>query len=100
MPVAGLLLLALTPFITSQDDSALQNSSAILLNQQITLLSALYFHFSTLSRSEARKPCPEIGGQRITREYLLGLSPEECVWRFRGTGRYGFHPGRTRVTRA
>ncbi|KAJ3964749.1 hypothetical protein EV361DRAFT_768765, partial [Lentinula raphanica] len=35
------------------------------------------------SRSEARKPRPEIGGQRITREYLLGLSPEECVWRFR-----------------
>jgi hypothetical protein len=29
------------------------------------------------------KPHPEIGGQRLTEEYVESLSEAECVWRFR-----------------
>ncbi|KAJ3978446.1 hypothetical protein F5890DRAFT_1422592, partial [Lentinula detonsa] len=83
MAIAGLLLLALQPFIGFEENSAGLSCSKLLLDYQILLQAVIYFHRASFSVQEAVRPCPEVAGQRITIEYLLSLPCRECIWRFR-----------------
>jgi hypothetical protein len=38
---------------------------------------------ATFVETPKTKPHPEIGGQRLTEEYVESLSEAECIWRFR-----------------
>ncbi|KDQ53580.1 hypothetical protein JAAARDRAFT_190869 [Jaapia argillacea MUCL 33604] len=49
----------------------------------ISPVAAFGIFMSQKDHNEGERPCPDIGGQHITEEWLWSMKPRECMWRFR-----------------